>query len=72
MAYGDPGPEPNGRMCGLQIGVPGWPAAIRHQHLNGRIRGQTNRGARIRTGDLCDPNAALYRTEPHPGTYSGN
>lgn len=26
-----------------------------------------NRGARIRTGDLCDPNAALYRTEPHPG-----
>ena len=24
------------------------------------------RGARIRTGDLCDPNAALYRTEPHP------
>ncbi len=29
----------------------------------------TNRGARIRTGDLCDPNAALYRTEPRPGTY---
>ena len=28
-----------------------------------------NRGARIRTGDLCDPNAALYRTEPHPGNY---
>ncbi len=26
-----------------------------------------NRGARIRTGDLCDPNAALYRTEPRPG-----
>ena len=26
-----------------------------------------HRGARIRTGDLCDPNAALYRTEPHPG-----
>ena len=25
-----------------------------------------NRGARIRTGDLCDPNAALYRTEPRP------
>jgi hypothetical protein len=24
------------------------------------------RGARIRTGDLCDPNAALYRTEPRP------
>ena len=31
----------------------------------------TNRGARIRTGDLCDPNAALYRTEPRPGSYSG-
>ena len=28
--------------------------------------GTTNRGARIRTGDLCDPNAALYRTEPRP------
>ena len=27
----------------------------------------SNRGARIRTGDLCDPNAALYRTEPRPG-----
>ncbi len=27
-----------------------------------------NRGARIRTGDLCDPNAALYRTEPRPDT----
>jgi hypothetical protein len=26
------------------------------------------RGARIRTGDLCVPNAALYRTEPRPGT----
>ena len=25
-----------------------------------------NRGARIRTGDLCVPNAALYRTEPRP------
>ena len=25
-----------------------------------------SRGARIRTGDLCDPNAALYRTEPRP------
>lgn len=25
-----------------------------------------HRGARIRTGDLCDPNAALYRTEPRP------
>ena len=33
--------------------------------------GTTNRGARIRTGDLCDPNAALYRTEPRPGTNSG-
>jgi hypothetical protein len=32
-----------------------------------RSRGKINRGARIRTGDLCDPNAALYRTEPHPG-----
>ena len=31
--------------------------------------GRFNRGARIRTGDLCDPNAALYRTEPRPGTY---
>ena len=28
--------------------------------------GTRNRGARIRTGDLCDPNAALYRTEPRP------
>ena len=28
--------------------------------------GIRNRGARIRTGDLCDPNAALYRTEPRP------
>ena len=27
-----------------------------------------HRGARIRTGDLCVPNAALYRTEPRPGT----
>ncbi len=27
------------------------------------------RGARIRTGDLCVPNAALYRTEPRPGEY---
>ncbi len=25
-----------------------------------------NRGARIRTGDLSDPNGALYRAEPHP------
>ncbi len=25
-----------------------------------------NRGARIRTGDLCVPNAALYRAEPRP------
>ena len=25
-----------------------------------------SRGAQIRTGDLCDPNAALYRTEPRP------
>jgi hypothetical protein len=32
------------------------------------MRGKPNRGARIRTGDLCDPNAALYRTEPRPGT----
>ena len=31
-----------------------------------RCRGAENRGARIRTGDLCDPNAALYRTEPRP------
>ena len=32
------------------------------------LRGEpTYRGARIRTGDLCDPNAALYRTEPRPG-----
>ena len=30
--------------------------------------GFSNRGARIRTGDLCDPNAALYRTEPRPET----
>jgi hypothetical protein len=29
-----------------------------------------HRGARIRTGDLCDPNAALYRTEPRPVTLS--
>ena len=29
-----------------------------------------NRGARIRTGDLCDPNAALYRTEPRPADFS--
>ena len=28
----------------------------------------SSRGARIRTGDLCDPNAALYRTEPRPET----
>jgi hypothetical protein len=32
-----------------------------------------SRGARIRTGDLCDPNAALYRTEPRPeGTCKSN
>jgi hypothetical protein len=31
-----------------------------------------NRGARIRTGDLCDPNAALYRTEPRPETNVTN
>ena len=30
--------------------------------------GLSNRGARIRTGDLCVPNAALYRTEPRPDT----
>ena len=36
-----------------------------------RLRDLPNRGARIRTGDLCDPNAALYRTEPRPGTNSG-
>ena len=29
-------------------------------------RSVCSRGARIRTGDLCDPNAALYRTEPRP------
>jgi hypothetical protein len=30
------------------------------------VQSGSNRGARIRTGDLCDPNAALYRTEPRP------
>lgn len=29
-----------------------------------------HRGARIRTGDLCDPNAALYRTEPRPANQT--
>ena len=33
------------------------------------MRGPSHRGARIRTGDLCDPNAALYRTEPRPGLH---
>ena len=41
---------------------------------NSRVRAACavlkNRGARIRTGDLCDPNAALYRTEPRPGCSS--
>lgn len=43
------------------------PSAIRAPDQLTRFRGPYNRGARIRTGDLCDPNAALYRTEPHPG-----
>ena len=29
-----------------------------------------HRGARIRTGDLCVPNAALYQAEPRPATSS--
>ncbi len=38
-----------------------------HSRVLSRRGGISNRGARIRTGDLCDPNAALYRTEPRPG-----
>ena len=34
--------------------------------LIGAVLPSNSRGARIRTGDLCDPNAALYRTEPRP------
>ena len=48
------------------------PVLIRALYQNSRcFTAVPNRGARIRTGDLCDPNAALYRTEPRPGTNSG-
>ena len=32
--------------------------------------GPKNRGDKIRTCDLCVPNAALYQAEPHPGLDS--
>ena len=58
-----------------QIGVPwgnlGSTSACQRGPSYAAFRRSTNRGARIRTGDLCDPNAALYRTEPRPGSYSG-
>ncbi len=42
------------------------PAPLQVLH-DPELRTETfHRGARIRTGDLCDPNAALYRTEPRP------
>ncbi len=44
-------------------------AVAREPLSYGAFRHLTNRGARIRTGDLCDPNAALYRTEPRPEHY---
>jgi hypothetical protein len=64
------------RLGGLP---PGTPSAILRLGSNLRFEpgrvihtaafAATNyRGARIRTGDLCVPNAALYRTEPRPGT----
>jgi hypothetical protein len=42
------------------------------RHVPDKSCGVSNRGARIRTGDLCDPNAALYRTEPRPETYGSS
>ncbi len=42
------------------------PVLTRSNTVLSGVRRFPNRGARIRTGDLCDPNAALYRTEPRP------
>src|SRR5688572_19585040 len=32
----------------------------------------SSRGARIRTGDLCVPNAALYQAEPRPVLHTAD
>lgn len=42
------------------------PAPLLNHSRGERSPRTYHRGARIRTGDLCDPNAALYRTEPRP------
>ncbi len=58
------------RFADNQSGRPDVPVFSKH-FCRLKIRSQSvttasrtiNRGARIRTGDLCDPNAALYRTD---------
>ena len=72
---GDPGEHQLGRpspdMLSGRPDVP--PGRFAAPQRSGRtptlagLRRMSYRGARIRTGDLCDPNAALYRTEPRPG-----
>ena len=37
---------------------------VRGRRLDRLTNGPVNRGDRIRTCDLCVPNAALYQTEP--------
>jgi hypothetical protein len=65
-------PSPFGRSLSRRVQYHSASAPKRrHEQSSAAFDGLTNRGARIRTGDLCDPNAALYRTEPRPGSYSG-
>ena len=45
---------------GIEPGFTAWEAVV----LTAWPTGQVNRGDRIRTCDLCVPNAALYQTEP--------
>ena len=56
--------------CGCVIGSPAAPAvdlipSPSPQPTAASIKRQ-NRGARIRTGDLTDPNGARYQTAPRP------